>query len=82
VNAKTSIAASLSILAILFVGIAILTHQPDTIVVITIPSWLRAGGAVGVLSVVIFWLHANLWHLDAAMNAAAAWLAADESQVR
>lgn len=79
VNPKTTIAVSLGILAILFVGIAILTHQPDTIIVITIPAWLRAAGASTLFGLSIFWLRSHLWHIAPVMDRLGDWLEDDSA---
>lgn len=92
-NSKTAIVLSLGLLAILFAGLARLTHQPDTIIIVTIPSWIRAAGAVGLLAIVVFWLRAHLWAAAPNVERLADWLAddsaprlvdgsIDESQVR
>ncbi len=78
-STKAGILVALGALAILLAGLAHLTHQPATIIVITIPAWLRAGGAVAGLAGLVLWLRRDLWRvLDEPLLAVSAWLQDEE----
>jgi hypothetical protein len=81
-NGKTTILCVLAVLALLFAGIALLTNQPETIITIHIPAWLRAGGSVVGLAGLVLWLRRDLWHLiGPSFDAVSDWLSDDESGV-
>jgi hypothetical protein len=78
-NSKTGILVVLAVLALLFAGVALLTHQPPTIITIVIPAWLRAGGAVIGMAGLVLWLRRDLWHLvDEPLSAIGSWLRDEE----
>ncbi len=80
-NGKTTILCALGVLALLFAGIAVLTNQPDTIITIHIPAWLRAGGSVAGLAGLVLWGKRDLWrHLGPSFEAVSDWLSDDESE--
>ena len=82
-NDKTSMLCALGVLAILFAGIAVFTHQPDTIIVITVPAWLRAAGSVVGFTGMVLWLRRDVWRwIGPSMDAACDWLDDDESEMR
>lgn len=81
-NAKTTILCALAVLALLLGGIAVITHQPDTIITIHIPAWLRAAGSVVGLAGLVLWFRRDLWRwIGPSYDAVSDWLS-DESEVR
>ena len=79
-NDRTAILCALGVLALLFAGIAVITHQPDTIITIHIPAWLRAGGSIVGLAALVLWLRRDLWRwIGPSFDAVSDWLA-DESE--
>ncbi len=62
---RTGILVALGALALAFGGIAYYTHQPATLVIITLvfPAWLRASGAVLLMAVCAGWFERRLWPL-------------------